>query len=56
MSILRHNYEDLNKDDRKILAKLIKAIPGLDGIYKLKESFRAIYLNENKEDAKKDVT
>lgn len=50
-SLLRKNLEDLDREDKKILARLFKAVPMLDRAYALKESFRTIYKNNNRMDA-----
>ena len=48
---LKTNLEDLTDEDKRTLARLFKAVPGLLTAYKLKESLRSIWCCKSREDA-----
>lgn len=53
LSLLKMNVEDLSSEGQRQLNRLIKAVPEVETVYVLKESFRAIYNNTNRKDAEK---
>lgn len=52
-SCLQADIEDLGDEDKELLARLFAAVPGIDMVYGLKESFRSIYRCRTRADAEK---
>lgn len=51
LSLLKTNIEDLTEDGKTMLTELFRDVPELKKVYALKESFRAIYNVETREEA-----